>query len=307
MGRAFTAPAYSAAASYLAIGSPLARYGVHLGGNVRFVRAAGAPYEFPDAFSTLTAALAASKSGDTIVLLSDLREEVTGSNLLFDITIVGAATKPRHDDKHNFTSTYQIGTSSWRNSSGVTTSPLCIVRGQGWKFVNILFDAPTSAAAVKLERNALSGESEYDASHASFYGCRFASGQDGILNNGGAGFVRVQDCSFHNLTSAIKCDSTSVAVPLMWEIRGSRFFDNTNNIISSFSFGVIEDNRIDSGATETINTVYNSAQGGNTHVVRNSFNIAAADFDPVGGVTGASTDVWHNYLSDAVETGQPAN
>jgi hypothetical protein len=148
--RTVSFPVHSALAPVPTIGSPFAALGAHLGGNLHFVRSAGACKEFPDAYATMTAALAAAKSGDTIVLLSDLREEVTGSNLLFDITIIGAATQPRHDDKHNFTSTFQIGSSSWRNSSGVTTTPLCIVRGQGWRFINILFDAPTTASCVKL-------------------------------------------------------------------------------------------------------------------------------------------------------------
>lgn len=307
MSRSHTTPVQSAVNPLPTILTALPSYGAHLGGVTRFVRSSGAPYEFPDAFSTLTAALAASKSGDTIVLLSDLREEVTASNLLFDITIVGAATRPRHDDKHNFTSTFQMGSSSWRNSSGVTATPLITVRGQGWRFVNILFDAPTSAAAVKLVSNADSGEDEYDGSHAQFINCRFDGGQTGILVNGGAYNCLVERCIFRGLTDGIVCDSTSVRVPANWVIRDNQFIDNTHNIRMSTNFATVRGNSFDAGATSTINLAYNSSQGGNNHVVHNSFNIAAANFDPAGGVEGHSTDVWSNMLSDAVETGQPAN
>lgn len=38
-----------------------------------------------------------------------------------------------------------------------------------------------------------------------------------------------------------------------------------------------------------------------------AFTIAAADFDPAGGVTGVTGDVWSNTLTDTIETGLPAN
>jgi hypothetical protein len=283
------------------------KYGGAIGGRVLYVRQSGAPEEFPDAFGTLTAALAAARDGDTIVLLSDLREEVTGSNTLFDITIVGNGTTPRHDDKHNFTSTFHMGSASWRNSSGVTTTPLITVRGQGWRFINIMFDVPTTASAVKLESNALSGESEYDASHASFYNCRFDGGQTGIQVTGGAYNVQVERCIFRGLTDGILCDSTSVRVPAQWYIVDNQFYDNTHNLRMSLNFSTIRSNSFDVGATSTINVAYNASQGGNNHITGNSFNIAGNDFDPAGGVEGHSTDVWSNILNNGIETGQPAN
>lgn len=267
--------------------------GAHLGGVTRFVRSSGAPYEFPGAYGTLTAALADCRSGDTIILLSDLREEVTGSNLLFDITIIGAATRPRHDDKHNFTSTYQIGTSSWRNSSGVTTTPLIKVRAQGWRFVNIMFDAPTSAAAVYLERNALSGESEYDASHASFKNCRFVGGDTGIQDVGGHFNVRVEDCEFQALTNGIKCTSTAVAVPLQWRVMNCLFVDNTNHVLTDGSKWEVKNNTFGKFTTMAL-SLHNSAQGANNAVVGNQF---AGDYDAK--YLGGTNDEWSgNYSMD---------
>ena len=52
------------------------------------------------------------------------------------------------------------------------------------------------AAAIYLERNALSGTSEYDASHASIIGCRFDAGLVGIENAGGCGFVTVHSAGW---------------------------------------------------------------------------------------------------------------
>src|SRR5205814_9761010 len=56
-----------------------------------------------------------------------------------------------------------------------------------------LFDAPTAYAAVKLSRNALSGTSEFDASHASIIGCDFRNGLYGIEDSGGCFNVTVRD------------------------------------------------------------------------------------------------------------------
>ena len=67
---------------------------------------------------------------------------------------------------------------------------------------------------------------------------------------------------------------------------------------------LIADNRIAKITTALINL---SVGTGYNAVIRNTFDIAAADFDPAGGVTGKAGDVWSNYLTDAIETGLPAN
>lgn len=197
------------------------------------------------AVKTMSKALDLVTTNGTIYFVGDVREELVGSNLKFDVTIVGAANKPHHADSP--ATGYNTGASAWRPPASPTaTTPLLKVRGRGWKFVNILFDCPVDAAAVYLERNALSGTSEYDASHASFYGCRFDSGKVGIENAGGASFVRVEDCEFYRLTESggagIKCTSTSVAVPLNWQILRNHFNNNASHILSSMSYSRIEGN-----------------------------------------------------------------
>jgi hypothetical protein len=198
-----------------------------------------------NAFATMATALSAAQTNDTIYFVGDIREELTGSNLKFDITIVGCGTRPHHPDEPS--SAYRSGAACWRPPASPTaTTPLLKVRGRGWRFVNILFDCPVDEAAVYLERNALSGTSEYDAGHASFYGCRFESGKWGIKNVGGCGFVHVQDCRFTRLTESggagIICTSTSVAVPLEWIIEDNHFLNNASHILSSMSYSVIRRN-----------------------------------------------------------------
>lgn len=282
----------------VALGVPLPQFGGHLGGRVLYVRSAGATYDFPTAHGTMAGALANAKSGDTIVLLGDLREEVVGSNSLFDITIIGAGTRPRHDDKHNFTSSQQIGTGSWRNSSGVTTTALCKVQAQGWKFVNILFDAPTSAACVELDRTADSGEDEIDASHASFIGCRFAGGETGIEGIGTENVfnVSIEGCTFHDLTDGIKGVNG-----YRWQISGNYFYDNTNHMDLPLVESKVVDNVFGLANTKGVDLT-----GGSNNVVsRNAFH---GDYNVLN--TAGTTDMWGgNFVeetggvSDADPTG----
>lgn len=197
------------------------------------------------AFSTMSAALSAAQTNDVIFFKGDVREELVGSNLKFDITIVGTGGTHHADQP---TSAYDPGAAVWRPPASPTaTTPLIEVRGRGWTFINILFDCPVDDAAIKLVRNASSGTDEYDSSHARIIGCRFTDGDIGIENSGGASFVRVSGCQFQRLnatssSAGIKCTSTSVAVPLNWVIEDSEFHNNSSHILSSMSYSSIRDN-----------------------------------------------------------------
>lgn len=243
-----------------------------------------------NAFATMGKALGLVETLGTIYFVGDVREELTGSNLVFDVKIIGAATKPHHPDVP--ASGYHPGAACWRPPiSPTAATPLLKVRGRGWVFKNILFDCPVDAAAVKLETNSESGADEYSAGHASFIGCRFDAGAIGIEDNGGAGFVLVEDCDFRGLTdAAIKCTSTSNAMPLRWMIRGNTFMDNANHILMTLSRSVIQNNIFGKFTTEAINTIYVATQGEYNMV--GPGNVFSGDVDTEEGYTGDSTDTW---------------
>lgn len=197
------------------------------------------------AFATMTKALSVVKTGDVIFITGDVREEVVASNLVFDVTIVGTGNNPHHPDLP--AAGYRSGAATWRPPvSPTAATPLIKVRGRGWRFINILFDVPVDAAAIYLERNALSGVSEFDASHASVIGCRFDAGLVGIENAGGCGFVTVKDNLFRGMAGSggagIKCTSTAVAVPLAWRVEDNHFHNNASHILSSMSYSTIKGN-----------------------------------------------------------------
>lgn len=248
---------------------------------------------------------------DLIYLSGVLREQAVAPDGVFDVTILGAANTPRQATSSG---TPTGGGASWlAPTSPTATTPLFEVTRAGWSFYNIQFSPTTSSAAVRLTR---SGTVDLiDASHARFENCYFlggGSGQIGIEDNGGSGFVEVSNCRFQLLTgTAILSLNTAAAVPLSWLIESSRFQQNTNDIKMSLSYAIIRKNRFltaGSGATnKVISTTFIAAQGGNNLVTLNHYNNTAAQMANASGYTGAASDSWsEGFCTDAVDYGVPA-
>lgn len=266
--------------------------------------------------ATVAEALDKASSGDTIYVVGNITEEVTGSNLLEDITIVGVANRPRHADHARDIDTYPtyagVSGAAWRQAaSHAASTPLLKIRGQGWRVENILFVPPSDAAAIELERNALSNVSEYDASHFSAKGCRFAGGQSGIEDDGGCFNVHIEECTFHGSTNAIKTLNTAVAVPLAWVVEKCRFFNNTNHIVVSATDWVIKLCTFGRFTTDSINLtlVAGNDAGELANVVTQ--NLLSGTYSNAGGYRdgGGTTDEWggnFNSLTGGVTAAQPA-
>lgn len=177
------------------------------------------------ALLTMSAALDLVKSGGRVLFVGDVREELTGSNLKFDVTIQGAGSL-HHPDLPS--AAYHPLSSMWRPPASPTaTTPLLNLGGRGWNFVNIAFDCPVDSAAVYLNRAGGSGVSEYDPSHAYFKNCLFRQGLYGIQDVGGCHNVVVEDCEFFLFSptggTAIINTSSSIALPLKWTIKNCIF------------------------------------------------------------------------------------
>ena len=250
---------------------------------------------------TIASALALMAEGDRLFLSGKFREEVVLSNLLGGVSIIGADDRlPAHAD-----SPWPSGASWLPPAAPTAATPLLVVRSQGVTVENVLFDCPVDAAAVKLERNALSGDAEFDGSHFNARNCRFTSGLTGIENAGGCGFVIVEDCRFYDLTDAITCTSTAVAVPLRWIIRRNEFMENANHIRSSLSDSIIRDNTFAKFSALAIDPEFNSAQGGDNVIWANylSGTYAAGDYVPGTGNEWAGN---FNSLTGGVTAADPA-
>jgi hypothetical protein len=254
----------------------------------------GSSWSYP--LATMAAALEAVQTGGVIYFRGDVREELVGSNLKFDVTIIGAGSK-HHADLP--AAGYHPGASVWRPPASPTAAtPLLKVRGRGWKFINILFDCPVDSAAVYLERNALEGTAEYDAGHASFYGCDFRNGLYGIQDVGGCFNVRVEDCDFETLdatTSAagIRNTSTAVAAPRRWVIVNNRFQmdssteGNERHIVSPLNGSTIKGNVF--GTVKGTGKYIDLTGGASNAVVDN----ALGGVYDTGDYVGATGDLWY--------------
>lgn len=246
---------------------------------------------FASPLYTMSAALSKALTGNRIFFRGDVREELTGSNLKFDIKIIGVGGLHHPDEP---SSAYHPGAAMWRPPASPTTATnLLVVRGRGWEFHNIAFDCPVDAAAVQLSRNALSDVSEYDASHAVFHNCRFLSGKYGIDDAGGANHVIVDKCEFAGMTTtAIYGSSTAVANPRAWQIRDCFFpsnvssLGNATHIDASLNESLIVNNFF---GTVLSTALYVDLTGGNGNIVTD--NVMMGVYDTTDYVAGTG-DFW---------------
>ncbi len=270
---------------------------------------AGAPAGVFSTFADLKPNL---RSKDIIFLTGVLREQAVAPDGVFDVMVVGAANRPRQATSGGVPTG---GGAYWTApTSPVATTPLIELVRAGWTFENICFNPTTSSAAVRLTRSA--SVDLIDASHAQFINCYFVgggTGQIGVEDNGGCGFVLVDGCRFKLLTgTALLSLNTAAAVPLDWMITNNKFNQNTNDVKMSLSWALIQWNKFmtaGSGATnKVISTTFISAQGGNNHVIDNQFTNAEAEIAPGSGFTGAASDTWRNFVNNGTwyAIGQPA-
>jgi len=262
-------------------------------------------------YASFTALAPYLQSRDLVILLGVLREQAVAPLNVYDVAVLGAANRPRQATSGGVPTG---GGASWLapSSGAVAATPLIELKAQGWQFENIQFSPHTSSACVRLTRSAVTDT--IDASHAIFRNCYFVGGTTpiGIEDNGGCGFVLVEECRFQALTSAILSLNTAAAIPLQWEILRNKFRSNTNDIRMSLTGALIEENKfftVGSGSTnKVISTTFISTQGGANHILRNFFNNTEAEIAPGNGYTGAATDLWLNYVRDqaALAIGQPA-
>lgn len=206
------------------------------------------------AFTTMQAAFNSVQSGDIIYFVGKLTEQLVTPVQIFDVTVIGCGNRPRHADATpdggNWAGS-QWGTPA---SGGVAAQATVRVLQQGWRFVNILFTAiDTNAACVELVRNAAAGDLERDASHASFFGCRFVGAGIGI-GIGAASYtellfnVQVNGNVFQDMTTAIG----GVGQLNQPVIENNYFVTNTNHINLPIEGGLIINNVFNTHTTQSV-------------------------------------------------------
>lgn len=263
----------------------------------------GGPRGSVSTFAALSGQL---RDRDLIVLGGVLREHAVAPLGVFDVTIIGAANRPRQATSGGVPTS---GGASWlAPTSPTATTPLLELREQGWTVENIQFAAHSDDACIKLHCEETA--TYPDASHFTARGCRFTGGLIGIEDYGGASNVLIEDCSFEDMAGvgggAIVVTNQGIRIPQRWMVRDNRILPCVNGIVGAFVDSSFLRNVIAKSTTATMNLASGNT-GLRNFVYMNVFNIATADFDPAGGVTGNATDTWVNYVSDQIEFGVPTN
>jgi len=233
-----------------------------------------------DSFTTFTDLAPNLQSRDLIYLSGVLREQATAPQDVFDVTIVGAANRPRQATDAGVPTG---GGASWLppSSGAVAATPLLILREQGWVIENIMFSPHTSSACIRLSRAETAAL--MDGSHAIIRGCYFVGGTTGIgiEDVGGCSRVLIEENRFEGLTgTAIKGISTGIAIPSHWRITKNQFNGNTNAIAMSLTEGLVDYNYIRQTANDAnnkVNLIAVSAQGSLNQVIKNIFPDEAAN------------------------------
>jgi len=264
----------------------------------------------PDqAFKTMARAFAMIGSGDVIHFTGNVKEQLSTPAGVFDVTVIGEGTLPRHADAH--TGNNGFYTATWKAPAAPTaTTPLCLVRQQGWRFVNILFSCPTDDAALEFMRDAGAGDLERDSSHGGVYGCRFAGGQDGILISGTENVfdLHIVGNLFNGQTGvAIKgvggSDFCRESV-----IEGNFFTDVSKAIVCGMTSCVVKNNTIGAftAAASSGGIDLRGAAGGKNIVVNNAL---FGTYSHAGGYQeSGATDSWggnYNVLAGGVTAALP--
>lgn len=257
-----------------------------------------------NSFATFTELAPNLKSRDLILFAGVLLEQAVAPQDVFDVTIMGAANRPRQATDGGVPTG---GGASWlAPSSPTATTPLLKLREQGWTIANIQFAPVASSACVRLSRAETAAD--MDGSHATFIDCYFVGGGAsgiGIEDVGGCSRVLIENCRFEALGgTAIKGISTGIAVPTHWDIRNNRFNGNTNAIGMSLNEGLVYRNFFRQAANDAnfkVNLVAVSGQGEKNQVIDNIFSDVTANVTIAKGYKPGTSDVWRNWVTDAAD------
>ena len=258
-------------------------------------------------FATMTKAFAVVSDGDVINFIGKLTEQLVTPVQVFDVWINGCGNRPRHAD--STPAGGQYAAAQWAPpSSGTAAQATLRVLQQGWRFTNFLMTAiDTNAACLELVRNAASGDSERDASHASCFGMRFSG--DGVgIRSGATSFtelvynVEVGWCQFDNLTYGMR----AAVEANQWYIHDNVFGPNTNQIIMAARNFTIMRNSI-GPFTAAANSGGIDLNGG-TGLNQITLNNLSGTYSNAGGYRAANAnDNWYgNATSAGFSSADPA-
>jgi hypothetical protein len=256
-------------------------------------------------FETFTALKPNLRSRDLIYLSGVLREQATTPLGVFDVTVLGAANKPRQATSGGVPAG---GGASWlAPTSPVAATPLISVIEQGWEFNNIQMAPVAAAPCIWLRRQ--ESATIPDASHCRIISCYFSTGGAAGMGIalGETSRNRIEDCDFDALDGG--GDGTGIghkadggfATNAMNHIIGNRFHAGTNFDIQFPGTHALIENNIFEGIFVTEGGFRIDLDGGALNMVINNY---VKDIDTtiaLGFRKGSAADVWRNFVATVVD------
>lgn len=280
------------------IGNPYSRH-YYVDAKVGLDAYTAAQNDVDHPFATMSRAFAVIKSGDVIFVRGKVREQLTTPAGVFDVSIIGAANRPRHADDHTESDGARgSSAATWTApASGSTATPLLTIQQQGWRVHGLVFQLSGSAdACIYLHVTDDAGDSERNAGHAEISYCKLQGTVGTPAGNGieinGCGFIRVSDCLLFGFTAGM-IKSGAAGGQIGWcEIVNNRFDDCTTAIDLPLYRSVVEGNKFISNVTVEMDLT-----GGNDNIVINNYFSGNSAFET--NIAGTN-DMWFpNYAEDS--------
>jgi hypothetical protein len=257
------------------------------------------------AFTTFAALSSHLRSRDTILFSGVLREQAMTPVGVFDVSIIGAANRPRQATSGGVATG---GGASWLSPTvPVATTALIQVIEQGWRFENIQFAPVAASDCIRFRR--METATIPDASHGAVVGCYFSTGGAGGhgVNVGECKNILIEGNHFEALGTGTAIRNTAdggIMNPTYAVIRKNRFGrGNAGDIICALGNSLIEENIFYSVfGTEAGFRIDLAGDGVGNRIINNWFADATAQYAVAGGFRGTdATDIWRNWVSDAVD------
>lgn len=243
------------------------------------------------------------RSRDLIYLSGVLKEQAQTPVGVFDVTVLGAANRPRQATNGGVPTG---GGASWLAPTSVTAGAALIqVIEQGWEFNNIQFAPPAALDCIRFRRRETA--TIPDASHGVVRGCYFSTGgaAGSGINIGECSRIHVEDCDFSALGTGYAIHNTAdggIMSPTFAHIRGNRFHrGNVNDIVCALGNSIIEDN-IFMGLFATEGGWRINLDGGSAaNLVINNYTVDVDTTIALGFKKCNAADVWRNFVATVVD------
>jgi hypothetical protein len=243
------------------------------------------------------------RSRDIIYLSGVLYEQAITPLGVFDVTVMGAANRPRQATNGGVPTG---GGASWLAPTTVVANKALIqVLEQGWEFNNIQFAPPAALDCIRFRR--METALIPDASHGRVIGCYFSTGgaAGSGINIGECKRIHIEDCDFEALGTGYAIHNTAdggIMSPTFAHIVKNRFHrGNVNDIVAALGNSIIEEN-IFMGLYATEGGWRINLDGGSAaNLVINNYTVDVDTTIALGFKKCVAADVWRNFVATVAD------